>query len=95
MDSGRFESVAKPYAFHKVMKGMLIPLKLAAAARGLDLIIDLDAQIDVTARVALYKARGESDEWIKKMFQEIDDEEAGLVVGDEHRLRQIITNLTR
>ncbi|KAG9023619.1 hypothetical protein FRB95_012714 [Tulasnella sp. JGI-2019a] len=94
MDSGRFESVAKPYAFHKVLRGMLVPLKLAAAARGLELIIELDQQIDFAARFALYKARGESDDWIKERMKESDDEEAGLVVGDEHRLRQIVTNLT-
>lgn len=94
MDSGRFESMAKPYAFHKVLKGMLVPLKLAAAARGLDLIIELDQQIDMSARLALYKAKGEPDEWIKEQLQGGDDEEAGLVVGDEHRLRQIVTNLT-
>ncbi|KAG8878048.1 hypothetical protein FRB97_002835 [Tulasnella sp. 331] len=94
MDSGRFESVAKPYAFHKVLKGMLVPLKLAAAARGLDLIIELDQQIDMSARLALYKGKGEPEEWIKEQLQGRDDEEAGLVVGDEHRLRQIVTNLT-
>lgn len=95
MDSGRFESVAKPYPFHKVLKGMLVPLKLAAAARDLDLIVTLDNQIDAVARTALYKARGEPDDWISKMLRENEDEEAALVVGDEHRLRQIVTNLTR
>ena len=47
MDSGRFESVNKPYAFHTVIKSMLIPLRLAAEARGLSVQIELDPEIDV------------------------------------------------
>ncbi|KAG8901542.1 hypothetical protein FRB99_005224 [Tulasnella sp. 403] len=92
MDSGRFESVSKPYAFHKIIKSMLVPLQLTADARGLHLIIELDPKIDIVARTALYEARGEKPEWIKKILL-ADDEESGLVVGDEHRLRQILTNL--
>lgn len=46
MDSGRFESVNRPYTFHQVMRGMFVPLRLAADARGLDFITDLDVRID-------------------------------------------------
>lgn len=95
MDSGRFESVSRPYAFHKVIKSMLVPLHLAADARGLHLHIDLDPMIDTVARRALYKAAGETDEAIAKKMLASEDEESGMVVGDEHRLRQIVTNLTR
>ena len=99
MDSGRFESVSKPYAFHNVIKGMLVPLEMAAKARGLDVITSLDPQIDIVARTALYQAKGDSPEMIVKRLVthglDGEDEEAGLVVGDEHRLRQIITNLAR
>jgi osomolarity two-component system sensor histidine kinase SLN1 len=35
MDSGRFESVSKPFAFHQVMRSMFVPLKLATNARKL------------------------------------------------------------
>jgi osomolarity two-component system sensor histidine kinase SLN1 len=35
MDSGRFESVSKPYAFHQVMRSMFVPLRLATNARKL------------------------------------------------------------
>ncbi|KAG8975849.1 hypothetical protein FRC05_005059 [Tulasnella sp. 425] len=115
MDSGRFESVSKPYAFHKVIKSMLVPLQLTANARGLDLTIELDEQIDRIAKLALSKARakatanGDNKELSEKTFtvgsegavsitvggSEINvDDEVALVVGDEHRLRQIVTNLT-
>ncbi len=74
------------------MKSMLGPLQLAATARGLDLITSFDPQIDVIARLALEQAKANGD---MSGVQLDDDEEAGLVLGDEHRLRQIVTNLTR
>ena len=46
MDSGRFESVSRPYAFHKVMRGLFVPLRLATDARNLELVTDLDPCID-------------------------------------------------
>ncbi|KAG8961430.1 hypothetical protein FRC05_005949 [Tulasnella sp. 425] len=45
------------------------------------------------ARTALYRAKGMSEERIAQLLQDGDDEDAGLIVGDEHRLRQVITNL--
>lgn len=95
MDSGRFESVAKPYSFHKVMRSMLVPLQLTANARGLDLITTFDPQINVVAKLALQSARALSEDNAKKGLLLEDDEDSGLVLGDEHRLRQIVTNLTR
>ncbi|KAG9016698.1 hypothetical protein FRB90_002453 [Tulasnella sp. 427] len=126
MDSGRFESVSKPYAFHKVIKGMLVPLQLTANARGLHLIIELDEQIDRVAKYVLHKARTDAANATKDKDKTTEDpektlvvgvegitygvgpvpggasgvplgsveDEAALVVGDEHRLRQIVTNLT-
>src|SRR5882724_4569649 len=47
MDSGRFESVSMPYSFHTVLRSMLVPLQLAADARGLELYTDIDKRIDV------------------------------------------------
>jgi osomolarity two-component system, sensor histidine kinase SLN1 len=35
MDSGRFESVSKPYAFHQVMRSLFVPLRMATDARKL------------------------------------------------------------
>jgi hypothetical protein len=46
MDSGRFESVSRPYSFHQVMRGLFIPLRLATDARHLELVTDLDPCID-------------------------------------------------
>ncbi|CAE6406227.1 unnamed protein product [Rhizoctonia solani] len=94
MDSGRFESVSKPYAFHTVMRSMLVPLRLAADARGLELISEFDPAIDETIRRANH-----SDEVKRGLNQgsgdnqnDYEDDEA-YVLGDEMRLRQIITNL--
>jgi osomolarity two-component system sensor histidine kinase SLN1 len=42
MDAGKFESVAKPYSFHKVLDSLMVPLRMAAAAKQLQLIEDLD-----------------------------------------------------
>lgn len=93
MDSGRFESVLKPYAFHKVMRSLFVPLQLATDARRLTFVTDLDKNIDNVARRALYESLvGLSEEDIEKRMAL---EEDGIVVGDETRLRQIITNLAR
>lgn len=94
MDSGRFESVAKPYAFHQIMKSLFVPLRLATDARGLQFSIELDENIDEVARRALYQARGYSEEEIERALAQPLEEDA-VVVGDETRLRQIVTNLAR
>ena len=100
MDSGRFESVSKPYAFHKVIKGILVPLRLAANARELELVTELDPRIDLAARRAFYTARGDPPAWIESQLANHEDgadmdNGDGFIVGDEHRLRQIVTNLAR
>ena len=46
MDSGRFESVLKPYKFHQVMRSLFVPLRLATDARKLEFVTDLDTTID-------------------------------------------------
>lgn len=46
MDSGRFEILSKPYAFHAVMRTLLIPLRMATDARNLELVTYLDRTID-------------------------------------------------
>jgi hypothetical protein len=50
MDSGRFESVSRPYSFHQVMRGLFVPLRLATDARQLELVTDLDPCIDKVRR---------------------------------------------
>lgn len=54
MDSGRFESVSRPYSFHQVMRGLFVPLRLATDARQLELVIDLDPCIDKVRSSHLY-----------------------------------------
>ncbi|KAH9939060.1 uncharacterized protein BXZ73DRAFT_44250 [Epithele typhae] len=92
MDSGRFESVLKPYKFHQVMRSLFVPLRLATDARRLEFVTDLDPVVDNVARRALYEAMGETDGQIKHRLESVPSED-GIVVGDETRLRQIITNL--
>ncbi|KAJ8516509.1 hypothetical protein ONZ45_g6212 [Pleurotus djamor] len=92
MDSGRFESASRPYALHHVMRSLFIPLRLATDARNLELVTHLDPNIDLVARCAAYEALKYSSTDIKNHLRgqpAID----GLVVGDETRLRQIVTNL--
>ncbi|KAK1232367.1 hypothetical protein PQX77_004489 [Marasmius sp. AFHP31] len=95
MDSGKFESLARPYAFHQVMRSMFLPLQLATNARGLEFVTDLDIQIDEVARRAAYEFMGEKSEVIEKHLREqpSGEDHWGIVVGDETRLRQVVTNL--
>jgi hypothetical protein len=84
LDSGRFESVSKPYAFHTVMRSMLVPLRLAADARGLELISEFDPAIDETIRKA-----NRSDEVKRGLLEHgasekgDGEEEEAIVLGDE------------
>ncbi|KAJ8589557.1 hypothetical protein M405DRAFT_791542 [Rhizopogon salebrosus TDB-379] len=87
MDSGRFEILSKPYAFHVVIRSLFIPLRMATDARNLELVTSLDDAIDKVARQAAHEATGEDLE------KYADSEEDGVVLGDAIRLRQIINNL--
>ncbi|KAJ6518948.1 histidine kinase [Mycena sanguinolenta] len=95
MDSGRLESLSRPYAFHKVLRSLFIPVRLAADARKLEFVTDLDMRIDEVARRAAYQYMEASPEAIAQHLLDQPSGEAvmGMVVGDETRLRQIITNL--
>ncbi|KAH7098432.1 hypothetical protein BKA62DRAFT_773383 [Auriculariales sp. MPI-PUGE-AT-0066] len=84
MDAGRFESVSRPFALHTALRSMFAPMKLAAEAKGLQAVLELDARVDIVARLAMTGA-----------YPQLDVEDgAGVVIGDEMRLRQIINNLT-
>jgi osomolarity two-component system sensor histidine kinase SLN1 len=92
MDSGLFEILSKPYAFHAVVRSLFIPLRMATDARNLELVTSLDDAIDKVARQAAYEAVGEDPAELEKYT---DKEEDGVVLGDAIRLRQIINNLAR
>jgi signal transduction histidine kinase len=49
MDSGRFESSALPFPFHRTLRSMLGTLKVATEAKNLGLNIELDERIDKCA----------------------------------------------
>lgn len=84
----------QPYGFHHVMRSLFIPLRLTTNARGLEFETELDPKIDQVVRRAAYEAMGESEEVICKHMTEHPNVD-GIVVGDESRLRQIVTNLAR
>ncbi|KAL5531605.1 hypothetical protein ACEPAG_4482 [Sanghuangporus baumii] len=100
MDSGLLESVSMPYAFHAVMRSMFIPLQLATNARQLKFVTELDNAIDIIARRAVWDSLVAQNKLVvrdgidtfEKELEAYPDED-GVVVGDEMRLRQIVTNL--
>ncbi|EGN91820.1 Tco5, signal transduction HAMP domain histidine kinase [Serpula lacrymans var. lacrymans S7.3] len=92
MDSGRFEILSKPYAFHSVIRSLFIPLRMATDARNLELVTALDENIDLVARHAAYEAASEDPVEFDRLINENPDED-GVVLGDAIRLRQIINNL--
>lgn len=92
MDSGRFEILSKPYAFHSVVRSLFIPLRMATDARNLELVTSLDETIDKVARQAAYEAAGED---LVELEKYIDNQDDGVVLGDAIRLRQIINNFAR
>lgn len=103
MDSGRFEILFKPYAFHAVIRTLFVPLRMATDARNLELVTHLDKTIDevgcarvtlnhrLISQVACYAACKATEEDPNVM----SGEEDGVVLGDALRLRQIINNLAR
>ncbi|KAJ3920026.1 hypothetical protein F5877DRAFT_38979 [Lentinula edodes] len=91
LDSGQFELVSKPYAFHQTIRALFIPLQMATAQKGLTLHTELDPNIDKVARRTAYRAMGEHEDIIERHLNEHPDVD-GVVIGDEARFRQIITN---
>jgi osomolarity two-component system, sensor histidine kinase SLN1 len=76
------------------MRSLFVPLRLATDARGLNFVTDLDPNIDHVARKAAYDATGQNADEIKLHMDQHSDLD-GIVVGDETRLRQVVTNLAR
>ncbi|GAA6047025.1 hypothetical protein JCM3770_004158 [Rhodotorula araucariae] len=83
MERGGFSSVSRPFSLHNVMRSIFVPLRLDAAARGLQLDTSLDRRVDQLAVQAAEAGLGGAD----------TNEGDGMVMGDEMRLRQILANL--
>ncbi|KAL1747814.1 histidine kinase [Schizophyllum fasciatum] len=77
MDTGLFEFKPRPFPFHRTLSHIFSHLNVAAAAKGVPLAVKFDANID---EVRLRPNSPTPDEGL-------------WVIGDEIRLRQIITNL--
>ncbi|PVG00732.1 hypothetical protein CPB86DRAFT_782280 [Serendipita vermifera] len=92
MDAGRFEIVSRPYAFHQVVRQALSSCQMATDRKEQKLLVNLDKNIDISARVGMYRAQHKSEEEITKLL-EANTSEDGTVVGDETRLSQILNNL--
>lgn len=82
MDAGRFESSPAPFPFHVMIRSMLGSVSVAAAAKRLQLVVELDDGIDQCDPK-------------RKRSGNVDGEPEGVwVVGDALRLRQVLSNLT-
>ncbi|KAL1740419.1 histidine kinase [Schizophyllum fasciatum] len=92
LDSGRFEFANAPFAFHQAVRSLIVPLEIATNARNLKFKVNVDPNIDKVARQAAYCALGKTPEEIGE--RDTTDQYDGFVVGDQARLRQVITNLT-
>ena len=71
------------------MKSLFIPLRLDTDSRQLQFETHLDPAIDEVASRAFLTALGRNDAEIERDIHHGE----GIVVGDEMRLRQVITNL--
>ena len=67
-------------------------MRLAADARGLDVTVELDKNIDLIARRAYLASEGLDADSINAELKK-DENPQGFVVGDEMRLRQVVNNL--
>ncbi len=88
MDAGRFESVSKPFSFHRTIRSSMIGLQMAADAKGVKLTTEFDRAIDSVARAASYREGGKNEQWIAWQLRCNPDEDA-YVLGDEMRLIQV------
>lgn len=83
MERGGFSSVSRPFSLHNLMRSIVSNVELESAVKGLTVESSLDLAVDEAAKRSM-----------------LEDEEAtalegeGIVMGDEMRLRQVISNLS-
>lgn len=75
--------------FHQVIRSLFAPLRLDTESRQLQFETRLDPAIDEVTSRAFLAALGQTDLEIEKSIRNCE----GVVVGDEMRLRQVVTNL--
>jgi len=78
MDSGHFETVARPFPLHHSIRTILDQVEVQAGARGLVLVRSLDERIDSVPLSLDFKVAEPEGLW---------------VLGSELRLAQVLTNL--
>ncbi|KAJ3995246.1 hypothetical protein F5050DRAFT_1573979 [Lentinula boryana] len=87
MDAGHFDINPRPFCLHRVIRSTLGPIAVTAAAKNLNLHINFDERID--------QLRPSVDPTIAhgKASSSPAQPQETWVVGDEVRLRQILTNI--
>ncbi|KAH8833161.1 hypothetical protein DL96DRAFT_1458885 [Flagelloscypha sp. PMI_526] len=91
-ESGRFACSIGPFQFHQALKNTIRPMKLSADDKGLDLTLELDENIDLVARRAVYQQKLVPDSEIASHLSQFPDV-YGTVTGDTNRIGQILRNL--
>ncbi|SCZ93124.1 BZ3500_MvSof-1268-A1-R1_Chr6-2g08476 [Microbotryum saponariae] len=85
LEKGGFSMLSSPFSLHRAMHSIFNQLQLDVDARRLTLETHLDARIDEVC----VKSAWPTSEWPTRIL-----EGDGFLLGDEMRLRQILTNLT-
>lgn len=93
MDAGHFESNPRPFPLHHVINSILSPIGVATASKNLKLHIDLDKRIDQLACLRPPNTVNGANLQVNGNGHPAEDGDGLWVIGDEIRLRQILTNL--